>query len=254
MSVKTARRLKRIDAETGRIRSVYANRDARNLQMRYSWTRPEVGLAKYRLQTTLARALRDAGLTDLCNRHLLDVGCGQGEWLRLFLEWGCPANQLHGLDLLEDRICTARALSPNAMDLQVGNGGPLPYDDGSMDLITASTVFSSILDLDTRTALGAEMQRVVRADGMIAVYDFVVSHPGNPDTIGIGANEIRRLFPEQTLERSYSVTLLPPLARRLFPRLPWLAHTVECLLPFLCTHRLYVLRRANRSQQTAQDS
>lgn len=123
------------------------------------------------------------------------MGCGTGGWLRMLLEWGALPKRLHGVDLLEDRIAYGRSLSPPELDLKVDNACGLSFADGSVDLCTASTIFSSILDFEMRLSLAQEMTRVARRDSWIMIYDFVVSSPGNQDTIGIGKNEILRLFP-----------------------------------------------------------
>ena len=45
--------------------------------------------------------------------NILDVGCGNGKWLRTLMEWGATANNLHGIDLLPDRVEKALQVSPN---------------------------------------------------------------------------------------------------------------------------------------------
>src|SRR5207253_10917506 len=111
-----------------------------------------------------------------------DGGCGSGKWLRTLLEWGASAQRLHGVELLHDRIQQAKKISPAAIDFQVSDGWPIPFADRSMDLVCARTVFSSILDSRARSALAAEMRRVVKDGGYILVFDFRVKNPRNPDT------------------------------------------------------------------------
>ena len=94
------------------------------------------------------------GITDLSHIEVLDIGCGSGGWLRTLLEWGARPEHLHRIDLLEDRIEKARALGMG-IDFQVASGYEIPFADGSMDLVSAHTVFSSILDGSARKALVA---------------------------------------------------------------------------------------------------
>jgi SAM-dependent methyltransferase len=103
-------------------------------------------------------------------------------------------------------------------------------------------VFSSILDAPARQALAQEMLRVLKPGGYVFVYDFRISHPQNPDTTGIRKAEIRRLFPGLPFQ-VHSLTLAPPLARRLAPLSPVLAHILEAWCPFLRTHALYLLQK-----------
>ena len=227
--------------EEQRIRDAYARRDEAGAAARYRWNRPGVLYDAWRKRACWARALADAGLADLPGIDALDVGCGAGPWLRMLLEWGADPARLHGIDLLAGRIAQARATLPPQVNLHAGSAWPLPFDDASFGLAAASTVFSSILDAGARMELARQMQRVVRPGGWIMIYDFAVSGPRNPDTIGIGRSEIGRLFGGCELRRTYRLTLAPPLRRMLSPHLLWLAHAVEALLPFLRTHRLWVL-------------
>jgi ubiquinone/menaquinone biosynthesis C-methylase UbiE len=232
-----------IKQEEERIRATYALRDASCKMLFYAWHRNEFTYSSYRQSFAWARALSRAGFGDLSDIEVLDVGCGNGCWLRMLLEWGAIPSRLHGVDLLKDRIKRARKLSPPDIDFRVNNGWPLPFIDSSMDLCTASTVFSSILDEGARQTLAQEMSRVRKPKGWIMIFDYVISEPRNPDTIGIDRHEIQKLFYQLDLIKIYKLILAPPLLRR-FPRnLLWLAHALETFFPFLCTHRLYVLKK-----------
>jgi SAM-dependent methyltransferase len=231
------------EREEGRIRQVYARRDSSGKAALYHWQRQDVIYMVYRDRAVLAHALQCLGINDLSLLHVLDVGCGSGGWLRLLLEWGASPERLHGVDLLPDRIARAQALSPAGVDWRVGNAVGLDFADSSMDLCAASTVFSSILDPAARLALAQEMARVVKPGGYIMIQDYVVSAPTNPDTVGIPQREIRRLFPAMRQRHSFKLIFPPPLLRLLPQGLLWLAHLCEVLLPFICTHRLFVLQK-----------
>ncbi len=197
----------------------------------------------YRDQSILAQAFQCLGITDLSQLHVLDVGCGSGGWLRLLLEWGASPERLHGVDLLPDRIAQAQALSPAGMDWRVGNALGLDYPDASIDICAAATVFSLVLDPAARLALGQEMSRVVRPGAYIMISDYAVSSPSNPDTVGIPRKEIRRLFPAMLLRHSFKLIFPPPLLRLLPSALLGLIQLLEGIMPFICTHRLYVLTK-----------
>lgn len=225
---------------TRQIRDAYARRDAAGKTRLYAWNLPDVLLTQYRFRSVIASALSGAGYTDLGGRDCLDVGCGTGAWLRTLLEWGADAERLHGTDLLPDRIATARVLSPH-IDWSVSEGDALPFEERSMDLVSAHMVFSSIPDPVARRDLAREMSRLLRTGGLILIYDFRISHPRNPDTVGIGGGEIRRLFPHLR-HTQRSVTLAPPLQRPIARISPVLAHLAETLFPFLRSHALHLLR------------
>jgi hypothetical protein len=55
------------------------------------------------------------------------------------------------------------------------------------------------------------MLRVLRPGGRILWYDFFRNNPTNPNVRGVGAAEIRALFPGRRIELR-RVTLAPPLA------------------------------------------
>jgi len=233
-----------INQEARRVRQVYAKRDASGKAALYNWQRQDVIYMVYRDRSVLAQAFHKLGLTDLSQLRILDVGCGSGGWLRLLLEWGASPDRLHGVDLLPDRIARAQDLSPVGMDWRVGNALGLDFADASMDLCAAATVFSSILEPSARQALAQEMARVVRPGGYIMISDYVVSSPSNPDTVGIPQKEVRRLFPALLLRHSFKLIFPPPLLRLLPQGLLWLAHLCEVMLPFICTHRLFVLQKS----------
>lgn len=222
------------------IRDAYARRDTANKSRLYVWSRPNVLFTQYRFLAVTARVLVEEGFAQLRGRNCLDVGCGTGGWLRTLMEWGADIERLHGVDLLPDRVAKARTLAPQ-IDIRLSEQNTLPFEDNSMDLVTAHTVFSSILDPLARCDLASEMMRVARKAGLLLVYDFRISDPRNPDTIGVGRREIRRLFPSAT-HRQFTLTLAPPLQRPISTLSPVLAHLIEAMLPPLRTHALHVLR------------
>ena len=230
------------ELEELRIRSTYAHRDSSGKPSLYAWHRQEVLLNQYRFQAVAALLLKTNGLSELSRIEILDVGCGAGGWLRTLLGWGASAEHLHGIDLLQDRIDQAKSLGGGGIDFQIASGYKIPFPDGSIDLVSAHTVFSSILDGSHRKALSEEMVRVLRPDGKVLIYDYRISDPRNPDTVGIRKSEIKRLFPGLSIQVR-SLTLAPPSSRRVAPVSPLLAHVLECLFPFLRTHAVYVLER-----------
>ena len=228
--------------EAERIRAAYARRDASGKRRLYGCNQPDELLSQYLLRVAVAKALSKAGLDDLSGIDCLDVGCGTGAWLRLLMEWGADPARLHGTDLLPDRIERGRLVSPQ-LALSVSDGSLSPFGDGTMDLVSAYTVFSSILDQEARAQLAREMMRVLRPSGFLLIYDFRISDPRNRDTVGIGMPEIRRLFPAMQA-RCRTVSLAPPLQRPLAKWSPLAAHAVESLFPFLRTHWLCMLGKS----------
>lgn len=226
--------------EATRIREVYARRDEAGHAVigRYSVFDEANLYLLQRLERDVLSLLRREGIVSLDGVRILDVGCGTGAWLRRFAMYGAQPERLAGIDLRAGAIHDARLLGPG-MDLREGDGTALPWDDGSFDLVTQFTVFSSVLRAATRDRMAAEMRRVLAPGGVILWYDMTLN-PTNRDVVGLGRNDVRALFPGCSL-RVRRVTLAPPLGRLVAPR-SWTAARLLEALPFLRTHLLVAIR------------
>jgi ubiquinone/menaquinone biosynthesis C-methylase UbiE len=189
------------------------------------------------------RALTDAGRFPLASQRILDIGCAWGNWLVELEIWGADQARLAGIDLEPRRAAIAAARLRDA-DVQSGNATSLPWPPASFDVILLGTVLSSVLDPQARSAIAAEVRRVLSAGGIVLWYDFFRDNPRNPNVQGIKANEISRLFPDLAISLRRA-TLAPPIARRLAPWSWTACHVLEST-KVLNTHYLGVL--ANRGQ------
>jgi ubiquinone/menaquinone biosynthesis C-methylase UbiE len=128
------------------------------------------------------------------------------------------------------------------LHFECGNAEKLNFPDASFDLILFFTVFSSILDGDMAKNVASEAQRVLKPGGAVLWYDFRFNNPRNPNVRGIRKKDIKILFPKLRMHLS-TITLLPPLARRL-GRLVTIAYPILSAIPFLRTHYLGLLIKA----------
>ncbi|MEO8247696.1 MAG: class I SAM-dependent methyltransferase, partial [Chloroflexota bacterium] len=161
---------------------------------------------------------------DIC-----DIGCGAGGDLVSFcLDFGIAQEHLAGTELLPGPLAEASRALPEA-DLRLVDGFELPWPDASFDLTWASMAFSSIMDAASRRDLFGELLRVTRRGGLVAIYDFRVRKPTNPDVVAMTARRIRDLgvVPAQRLTATPFIPLLPvalrlpaPLRRATLPLLP----------------------------------
>jgi len=176
----------------------------------------------------ILKALARSGFSNLKDRKILEVGCGWGFWLRTFLSWGALPENVTGIDVLPERVANAKRTCPAALDIRCASATALPYSARSFDIVFQATVFSSILDSETRIRAATEMIRVVKPEGLILWYDFSVPNPRNLDLRAVPMIEIKALFPkaEITFER---ITVAPPIARVLAPRLWPLCSLLETL-------------------------
>ncbi len=221
-----------------RLRKEYAER-GQNVHKTegYSLSNPAQLFTIQQRQRSILKCLRYHGFFPIHDRRILELGCGAGGVLLEYLSYGAASRNLHGADLLFDRVEMAHDVLSN-LPLICADGQNLPYATHNFDLSMQFTVFSSILDDGVKANIAREMLRVTRPGGIILWYDFWIN-PTNPQTYGIHPVEIRRLFPDCTYE-FHRITLAPPLARRLVP-LSWgLALFLEGLRIFN-THYLVMI-------------
>jgi ubiquinone/menaquinone biosynthesis C-methylase UbiE len=124
----------------------------------------------------MLRLLDACGLRTLTDLAILDVGCGDGNMLRRWLQWGAHPEHLAGIDLRADAVERARTLNPN-LDVRLGSAEALPWQDESFDLVSQLTVFTSILDVAMKRRVATEMSRVLRSGGAVLWYDFAYNNP-----------------------------------------------------------------------------
>lgn len=227
------------DREVARIRRAYVEHDASaTVQVRRDAENPGNQMIIAERVAATRSVLQARGLLPLTDAKILDVGCGRGSLLASLRELGARDENLHGVDLLPDRIDDARRVHP-AMRFACTNAEHLDFADGSIDLVVAFTVFSSILDDGMAANVAGEITRVLTPGGAVLWYDFRIKHPLNRHTRAMGRNAVTALFPAcRTHLRP--ITLVPPLARRLGAGTRGL-YPALARIPLLRSHLLGVL-------------
>ena len=89
-----------IDTEAARILREYERRDATIPADFYSLAQP----ANYFAHSQLAHRLM---LLKVRDRKIAEIGCGKGDWLTQFIQWGADPADLYGIDLSAARIAEA---------------------------------------------------------------------------------------------------------------------------------------------------
>lgn len=93
----------------------------------------------------------------------LDLGCGEG---RFTAELARAGAQAIGADVAEAALRRARARHPEQEFERIPYDGPLPWGEGSFDLVWASEVLERAGDTERFLA---EVRRVLRPDGVLLV-------------------------------------------------------------------------------------
>ncbi|MCI0331301.1 MAG: class I SAM-dependent methyltransferase [candidate division Zixibacteria bacterium] len=202
---------------------------------RFAFYRPDVVFFRHCVERQLAGFFRKTGIVDLPDKKILEVGCGWGSWLLLFLSWGARPENLCGIDLLPERVEVARQRLPKS-EIALGRAEKLPWPDDFFDLVFQFTLFSSMASPQARSEAALEIWRVLAPGGHFVSFDYFIAHPANPSTFGIGKRELARLFPNAVF-RFRRTGLFPPLARRLVPLSLSLAQILE-KTRILSGHRL----------------
>ncbi len=110
---------------------------------------------------------------DTVDRRILDIGCGIGG--PAFVLASTYGAKVVGVDiepqLIEDAKSRAEklGLSSSCEFIHV-QPGPLPFDDGSFDIVFSSGV---IMTIDDQKSVLAESFRVLKPGGVLTVYDWM---------------------------------------------------------------------------------
>jgi SAM-dependent methyltransferase len=145
------------------------------------------------------------------DQPVLDAGCGTGYWLDWLVREGVAPERLHGADLIAARVDAAGRRVPGA-HVAVADVRALPYPDATFGLVLLFTVLSSQPSRPAMVDALREARRVLAPGGAIVVWDVRRSRAGRA-TRRVPAAVLRAGLGEGV--RLSTVTLLPPLARRL---------------------------------------
>lgn len=173
--------------------------------------------------------------------RILDLGCGDGSLLVAARARGIQG-QWVGVDVRPEVIALAPTDDQRA-SFVVASADALDEPDSHFDAVVAAVLFSSLPSNELERAVAREIARVLRPGGSLIWYDMRYPSPRNAAVHAMPRSRVRRLFSGWPA-RLESLTLLPPLARRL-------GAATRTLYPRL--HRLPLLRShlAGRLQKPA---
>ncbi len=107
----------------------------------------------------------------LAGWQILDIGCGDGRWLRMLVEFDARPEDVVGIDVSDVRFDLGRAKNP-LVKLVKTDGVSIPFPTQNFDLITQLVCFSNIPTLDLRKHTAKEMDRVLKKGGYIFWWDL----------------------------------------------------------------------------------
>jgi ubiquinone/menaquinone biosynthesis C-methylase UbiE len=179
--------------------------------------------------------LKDSAI--LRDKRILDVGCGTGGTLRKFIKYGTVPENLSDIDLIEERIETAKHLSPN-INFICGNAEYLPYPNDYFEIVIQFTCFSSIIDKSLQENIAREMLRVLKPGGYIIWYD-IRKMKSNPNMMAIDKNRILELFPNC----QYDLKLCNTTISSISIKVSWILTEILEILPLPKSHLFGVITK-----------
>lgn len=99
---------------------------------------------------------------------VLDVGCGTGAHLEIYVDSGA---ECVGIDASPAMLEQASARLGDRADLELGDATALPHSDSAFDLVFTS-LFLHELEPDVRAAALSEMARVAKPGGRVLIIDY----------------------------------------------------------------------------------
>lgn len=102
----------------------------------------------------------------------LDYGCGPGRTTRFLKKLGLTTV---GVDISPDMLKEASLRDPSGEYRHI-QSGQLPFADASIDIIFSSFVLVEVPTVDEIAAIMAEMNRVLKPDGIIMIVTATLNH------------------------------------------------------------------------------
>jgi len=146
---------------------------------------------------------------------LLDLGCGQGNYSLAAASRIGPKGVVYAVDLWEEGIAglKERAAREGRANLKplAAPAGQIPMESRSVDVGLMATVLHDLVEAGTAAGALAEVSRVIKAEGRLAIVEFhkIDGPPGPPRHIRLDPAEVEALVAPYGFARQQTVNLGP---------------------------------------------
>lgn len=206
---------------------------------------PEVLFQHLAFERAAISALRDAKDINRKLSKVLDVGCGHGGSLTRLIQLGFPPGNVHGIDILPERIREATETFPNS-NFVCDDAASMPYESDSFDLVMESTMFVQLTDEQLSQEISREMLRVTKPDGYILLIDWRYGRPRDKTYLALSNKRIAKLFSVGSASDvvcQQSGALVPPIGRAVSKYLPSAYFLLRGMFPVLVGSKATLLRK-----------
>jgi len=145
----------------------------------------------------------------------LDLGCGQGNYALAAADRIGPAGVVYAVDLWEEGIAALRERAGRSgrgnLKALVAPAGQIPLADLSVEVGFLATVLHDLAEAGTAAGALAELARVIKPQGCLAIVEFekIDGPPGPPRHIRLDAGEVEALVAPYGFARQKTVKLGP---------------------------------------------
>lgn len=227
--------------EFDELKNIYRERDE-FLKDKYNPLNPDILMTVQEKERSIVQWIKKEKISPVSSKKLIEIGCGDGSNLLYFLKLGFKPENIVANELVEQRAKTARKLLPDTINMIIGNAIDLQLPSEEFDIVFQSTVFSSILNPESREKLANVIWKLVKPGGGILWYDFVYDNPNNPNVKKVSLKNVKEIFPAAQI-KSWRLTLAPPISRLVTKIHPNFYHLFN-FFPFLRTHTLCWIKKS----------
>lgn len=198
------------ETEVENIKNVYANRkNDKHLIKKYQGAYSDFIIKE---REHVYESIMRGCFSNMEELKMLEIGAGTGGNLLFFHQLGIPYSNIFANELQEERI---NQLKINYPEIVVINGNAAEIETNQeFDVIFQSTVFTSVLSDEMRKSLAEKMWELLCDNGIVLWYDFIYDNPQNKNVKKVTKQEIKSLFPNAKKIQFHSVSLAPPIGRR----------------------------------------